>query len=138
MAFGHTGMKILVVDEFPTQRRIVKTLFRQNGFSNFLECDSVEGAVRLLKTDCDIDLIVSDSSAPQNLGIELLKRARVADGANIKPFLIVTSEKELTNVKKEVNGDGYVMSKPFTGSTLKTQIEKIMKRFDKTKDKAAG
>ena len=55
MAVGQPDMKILVVDDFPTMRRIVKTLFRQNGFSDFMEAEDGAQAYEMLKKNPQIE-----------------------------------------------------------------------------------
>ncbi|RYZ92670.1 MAG: response regulator, partial [Proteobacteria bacterium] len=52
-------MKILIADDFPTMRRIVKTLLKQIGFTNFVEAEDGEQALKMLQTG-DFEMVVSD------------------------------------------------------------------------------
>ncbi len=126
MAVGQPNMKILVVDDFPTMRRIVKTLLRQNGYTNFVEAEDGMQALDLLKKTTDIEFIVSDWNMPNMTGIELLKTVR-AD-ANLKhlPFLMVTAEAEKENIIEAVkSGVSNYVVKPFTGQTLAEKLARI-------------
>jgi len=66
-----TKMKILVVDDFSTMRRIVKNILRQLGFENIVEADDGETAVAKLQSE-RIDFIISDWNMPKMSGLELL------------------------------------------------------------------
>ena len=119
-------LKILVVDDFPTMRRIVKTLLRQNGFREFVEAEDGEKAYAMLKTEPGIELIVSDWNMPNMTGLELLKTVRADDAFKHLPFLMVTAEAEKENIIEAVkSGVSNYVVKPFTGQTLKEKLLKI-------------
>ena len=119
-------LKILVVDDFPTMRRIVKTLLRQNGFREFVEAEDGEKAYEMLKSEPGIELIVSDWNMPNMTGLELLKTVRADDNFKHLPFLMVTAEAEKENIIEAVkSGVSNYVVKPFTGQTLKEKLEKI-------------
>ena len=126
MAIGKPDMKILVVDDFPTMRRIVKTLFRQNGFHNFVEAEDGAKAYALLQQDRSIEFIVSDWNMPNMTGLELLKTVRSDPKVKHLPFLMVTAEAEKENILEAVKAgvSNYVV-KPFTGAILKQKMAKI-------------
>ncbi len=119
------NMKILVVDDFQTMRRIVKGVLKELGFTNIVEADNGVRALEVLKGE-KIDFIVSDWNMPEMSGIELLKTVRASEGWKDLPFLMVTadgkSEQVLEAVKNRVNN--YVI-KPFTPATLEEKIKKI-------------
>ena len=94
----HPGIKILVVDDFPTMRRIIKTLLKQNGYSNFSEAEDGELALKVLKKEGPFDLIVSDWNMPKMTGIELLKTVRADPELKDTPFLMVTAEADKDNI----------------------------------------
>jgi two-component system chemotaxis response regulator CheY len=128
MQFGRPGMKVLVVDDFPTMRRIVKTLLKQNGFSNFIEAEDGEEAYETLKKNPDIEFIVSDWNMPKMTGIELLKTVRADPKFKHLPFLMVTAEAEKENIIEAVkSGVSNYVVKPFTGQTLAEKLAKIFK-----------
>ena len=119
------NMRILVVDDFQTMRRIVKGVLKDLGFTNIVEADNGVKALEILKAD-KIDFIVCDWNMPEMSGIELLKKVRTTDVWKDLPFLMVTaegkSEQVLEAVKNRVNN--YVV-KPFTPATLEEKIHKI-------------
>lgn len=121
-------MKVLVVDDFPTMRRIVKTLLKQNGFTNFIEAEDGEEAYETLKKNPDIEFIVSDWNMPKMTGIEFLKVVRADPKFKHLPFLMVTAEAEKENIIEAVkSGVSNYVVKPFTGQTLSEKLSKIFK-----------
>jgi two-component system chemotaxis response regulator CheY len=126
MALAKPDMKILVVDDFPTMRRIVKTLLRQCGYTNFVEAEDGEKAYNMLKTEPGIEFIVSDWNMPNMTGLELLKTVRADPQFKHLPFLMVTAEAEKENIIEAVkSGVSNYIVKPFTGQTLKDKLAKI-------------
>ena len=119
------NMKVLVVDDFQTMRRIVKGVLKELGFRNVVEADNGLVALEVLKGE-KIDFIVSDWNMPEMTGIELLKAVRASEEWKDLPFLMVTSEGRSEQVieaaKNRVNN--YVV-KPFTPTTLEEKIKKI-------------
>ena len=92
MSFFRPDLRILVVDDFPTMRRIVKTLLKQNGFNNFEEAEDGEQAFKMLENEGNFEFIVSDWNMPNMTGLELLKSVRADDRFKHLPFLMVTAE----------------------------------------------
>ena len=119
------NMKVLVVDDFSTMRRIVKNILRQLGFQNILEADDGSTAVGLLERE-KVDLIISDWNMPQMTGIELLRHVRSTETLKDIPFLMVTAEAQQENIIEAVKAkvSNYIV-KPFTADTLNEKIEKI-------------
>jgi two-component system chemotaxis response regulator CheY len=118
-------MKVLVVDDFSTMRRIVKNILRQLGFENIIEADDGTSAVAKLESE-RIDLVISDWNMPKMSGLELLKWVRSQDEFKDLPFLMVTAEAQKENVLEAVKAkvSNYIV-KPFTAETLSEKIEKI-------------
>lgn len=124
MAFD-LSMKILVVDDFSTMRRIIKNILKQIGFANIDEAEN--GQVALSKiVDGNYDFVVSDWNMPEMTGIELLKEVRANAGTKDLPFLMVTAEAKKENVVEAVKAgvNNYIV-KPFTAEVLKDKISKI-------------
>ena len=119
------NMKVLVVDDFSTMRRIVKNILRQLGFVNILEADDGTTAVGILERE-KVDLIISDWNMPQMTGIELLRHVRSSEEIKDTPFLMVTAEAQQENIIEAVKAkvSNYIV-KPFTADTLHEKIEKI-------------
>jgi len=119
------NMKILIVDDFATMRRIVKNILTQLGFKNFIEADDGSVAWEILQKET-VDFIVSDWNMPKMPGIELLKKVRADDKLKDIPFLMVTAEAQKENIIEAVKAkvSNYIV-KPFTPETLGEKIEKI-------------
>lgn len=123
------NMRILVIDDFQTMRRIVINLLRQLGFSNVVEAgDGVEGFEKLETNE--IDLIVSDWNMPNMTGFELLKKVRADERFAKLPFIMVTAEGKRENVIAAVQAgvSNYVV-KPFNAATLKEKMQKVIGQF---------
>jgi two-component system, chemotaxis family, chemotaxis protein CheY len=118
-------MKILVVDDFSTMRRIVKNILKQLGYENILEADDGSNALNVLQSE-KIDLIISDWNMPQMSGIELLKTVRTTENLKDIPFLMVTAEGQKENILEAVKNrvSNYIV-KPFTPETLMEKLQKI-------------
>ena len=118
-------IKIIIVDDFATMRRIVKNILKQIGFNNIEEADDGATALPLIKTQ-NFDLIVSDWNMPQMSGLELLKAVRADDQLKDTPFLMVTAEAQKENIIEAVKAkvSNYII-KPFTAETLAEKINKI-------------
>ncbi|MEF3168270.1 MAG: chemotaxis response regulator CheY [Deltaproteobacteria bacterium] len=124
MAFD-TNMKILIVDDFATMRRIVKNILTQLGFKNFIEAEDGTIAWDVLQKE-KVDFIVSDWNMPTMTGIELLKKVRADERFKDLPFIMVTAEAQKENIIEAVKArvSNYIV-KPFTPETLSEKIQKI-------------
>jgi two-component system chemotaxis response regulator CheY len=121
-----TNMKVLVVDDFATMRRIVKNILMQLGFKNIVEADDGSTAIALLKQDSSIDMVISDWNMPKMTGLELLKAVRSDPNLADTPFIMVTAEAQQDNIIQAVKAkvSQYIV-KPFTAETLGEKIDKI-------------
>ena len=124
-------MKILVVDDFSTMRRIVRNLLVELGFSNPLiqEADDGENALVLLRSQ-PFDLVVTDWNMPNMTGIDLLRAIRAEDSLKGMPVLMVTAENNRDQIiaAAQAGVNGYIV-KPFTAVTLKEKLTKIFERI---------
>ena len=123
-------MKILVVDDFSTMRRIIKNLIRDIGFTNVTEADDGTSALPMLVKG-NYDFLVTDWNMPGMQGIDLLKAIREDPELAALPVLMVTAESKKDQIIAAVQAgvNGYVL-KPFTAKTLKEKIEKIFQRLE--------
>lgn len=124
------NMKILVVDDFSTMRRIIKNLLRDLGFSNADEADDGNTALPMLQTG-KYDFLVTDWNMPGMTGIDLLRAVRADDNLKSLPVLMVTAEAKRDQIvaAAQAGVNGYVV-KPFTAAVLKEKIDKIFERID--------
>ncbi len=122
------SLKVLVVDDFSTMRRIVKNLLKQIGYSDIEEAEDGVQALSKLQNG-GFGLVVSDWNMPNMDGLDMLKAIRHDAAIKDMPVLMVTAEAEkekvITAIQAGVNN--YVV-KPFTGEILKEKLDKI---FDK-------
>ncbi len=121
----NTNMRILVVDDFSTMRRIIKNILRQLGMNNVVEADDGTTAWDVLNKD-KIEFIISDWNMPQMTGIELLRKVRSSEEFADLPFLMVTAEAQQENIIEAVQAkvSNYIV-KPFTAEVMKQKIDKI-------------
>jgi two-component system chemotaxis response regulator CheY len=123
-------MKILIVDDFSTMRRIIKNLLRDLGFTNTQEADDGVTALPMLRTG-EFDFLVTDWNMPGMTGIDLLKEVRADPSIASLPILMVTAEAKRDQIIEAAQAgvNGYVV-KPFTAQVLKEKIDKIFERVD--------
>ncbi|GIC78036.1 chemotaxis protein CheY [Moritella marina ATCC 15381] len=122
-------IKILIVDDFSTMRRIIKNLLRDLGFNNTYEADDGNTALPMLKNG-DYDFVVTDWNMPGMQGIDLLKEIRKDQALCHIPVLMVTAEAKREQIIEAAQSgvNGYII-KPFTAATLKEKLEKIFERI---------
>jgi len=127
------NMKILIVDDFSTMRRIIKNLLRDLGFTNTVEADDGTTALPILQAGT-IDFLVTDWNMPGMTGIELRRAVRADEKLKTIPVLMVTAEAKRDQIisAAQAGVNGYVV-KPFTAVALKEKIEKIFERIDAAK-----
>ncbi|WP_028117900.1 chemotaxis response regulator CheY [Ferrimonas senticii] len=123
------NMKILIVDDFSTMRRIIKNLLRDLGFNNTQEADDGSSALPMLQNG-DFDFVVTDWNMPGMQGIDLLKAIRSDESLKHLPVLMVTAEakREQIIMAAQAGVNGYIV-KPFTAGTLKEKLDKIFERL---------
>ena len=123
-------MKILIVDDFSTMRRIIKNLLRDLGFNNTQEADDGNTGLPMLISG-NFDFLVTDWNMPGMTGLDLLKAVRADAKLKNLPVLMVTAEakKEQIVMAAQAGVNGYIV-KPFTAQTLKEKIDKIFERIE--------
>ncbi|KFE57783.1 histidine kinase [Pseudomonas syringae] len=124
------NMKILIVDDFSTMRRIIKNLLRDLGFTNTSEADDGLTALPMLESG-SFDFLVTDWNMPGMTGIDLLRKVRADERLKHLPVLMVTAEAKRDQIIEAAQAgvNGYVV-KPFTAQALKEKIEKIFERVN--------
>ncbi len=125
-----SSLRILVVDDFSTMRRIIRNLLKEIGFANSDEADDGHRALHKLGIE-KFDLVVSDWNMPNMTGIDLLKAIRADPKLKHIPVLMVTAEARKENIIEaaEAGASGYIV-KPFTAATLDEKLKKILKTLD--------
>lgn len=122
------NMKILVVDDMSTMRRIVKNILKQLGFSNMEEAENGQEALQKLRAE-PFGFVVSDWNMPVMPGIEMLRAIRADEKLKHIPVLMVTAEAQKENLIEAIQAgvNNYVV-KPFTAETMQEKINKIFSK----------
>ena len=112
------SMRILVVDDFSTMRRIVRNLLKELGYTNADEAEDGTKALQKLKNE-RFDFVISDWNMPSMTGIELLRAIRGDEALKHLPVLMITAEARKENIIEaaQAGANGYIV-KPFTAATL--------------------
>ncbi|MBI5855887.1 MAG: chemotaxis response regulator CheY [Nitrospirae bacterium] len=121
------NMKIMVVDDMSTMRRIVKNILKQIGFSNVEEAENGKDAFEKIKRG-GFGFVVSDWNMPVMTGIELLRAIRADAELKTLPVMLVTAEAQKENIIEAVQaGVSNYIVKPFTAEQIQEKIGKIFK-----------
>ena len=126
-----TDMKILVVDDFSTMRRIVRNLLKEMGYGNVDEAEDGSNALQKLRSE-KFDFIVSDINMPNMNGFEMLREVRGDAALKEIPVLLVTAEAKKEDIinAAQCGASGYIV-KPFTKATLEEKFAKIIEKMKK-------
>jgi two-component system chemotaxis response regulator CheY len=119
-------MKILVVDDYATMRRIVRNLLTQIGYTDIDEAGDGVSALAKLR-ESKFGLIISDWNMEPMTGLQLLKEIRADAKLAPIPFIMVTAESKTENViaAKQAGVNNYIV-KPFNADTLKQKIQAVI------------
>ena len=120
-------MKILVVDDSSTMRRIIKNTLNHLGYKDLLEAEDGVLAWDALVANADVGVLVTDWNMPNMNGLELVKKVRAEAKYADMPIIMVTTEggkgEVITALKASVNN--YIV-KPFTPQVLKEKLEAVL------------
>ncbi len=121
------SMKILVVDDMSSMRRIIKNTLKQLGYPNVEEAEDGQKALEMVRKET-FDLVISDWNMPNMNGLDLLKSIRQDPKLSVMPVLMVTTEAEMDHILEAIRSgvNSYIL-KPFTAETMKEKIDKVFK-----------
>ena len=127
-----TELRFLIVDDFSTMRRIVRSLLKEMGCNNADEAEDGAVALNMLKNS-KFDFVVTDINMPNMNGFDLLKAVKADEQLKHLPVLMVTAEarKEDIVLAAQSGASGYIV-KPFTKATLEEKVQKIMQKITAT------
>ncbi len=119
-------MRLLVVDDSSTMRRIIKNSLKSIGFDDVAEAENGEGALTRLKAE-KIDMVITDWNMPAMNGLELVAAMRANPTFQKTPVLMVTTVAEKDSILQamQTGVTNYVV-KPFDAATLKKTIDQIV------------
>lgn len=120
------SMSVLVVDDYKTMIRIVRSLLQQLGFTNIDDAVDGETALTMMKQK-SYGLVLSDWNMQPMSGLDLLKAVRANDRTNDVPFIMVTAETKTENVvaARQAGVNNYII-KPFTLAVLKQKLTAVL------------
>lgn len=120
-------MRLLVVDDSSTMRRIIKNTLARLEYKDVLEAEHGVEAWQIMCENDDIDVLITDWNMPEMNGLELVKKVRAESKYEDMPIIMVTTEGGKTEVivalKAGVNN--YIV-KPFTPAVLKEKLEDVL------------
>jgi two-component system, chemotaxis family, chemotaxis protein CheY len=116
-------MKVLLVDDSSTMRRIQKTILAGLGIENVVEANNGEEALNLLAQNMPIDFMLLDWNMPVMDGITCLKKVRENAAYKDVKIVMCTSESEKTRVLEALkSGANNYVIKPFQPEVLKQKL----------------
>jgi two-component system, chemotaxis family, chemotaxis protein CheY len=117
---------VLVVDDYPTMRRLMRNLLAEIGFVNVELAEDGRSALKLLR-ERPFDLVISDWNMMPMSGLDLLRVVREDEDLKDIPFIMITAVSLVENVvaAKQVGVNSYIV-KPFSAETLKKRIDSVL------------
>ncbi len=120
-------LRLLVVDDSSTMRRIIKNTLARLGYKDVLEAEHGAAAWQVMQENSDIDVLITDWNMPEMNGLELVKKVRAESKYEDMPIIMVTTEggkaEVITALRAGVNN--YIV-KPFTPQVLKEKLEDVL------------
>lgn len=125
-----TTTKVLVVDDMPTIRDLVKNQLKALGFKNIVEASDGDAALNLVMNAAavgsPIELIISDWNMPKMTGLEFLRQIRASDSLSKTPFILLTSESERDQVTEAIlAGVSQYIVKPFAAKSFEEKLKAV-------------
>jgi two-component system chemotaxis response regulator CheY len=123
------AMNILIVDDYKTMLKIIRSLLQQLGFNNVDEAISAPDALALMEKK-EYGLIISDWNMEPMTGLEFLQKIRTTEKTKALPFIMITAESKTENViiAKKAGVSNYIV-KPFTANILKEKMTSVLGAF---------
>jgi two-component system, chemotaxis family, chemotaxis protein CheY len=121
-------MKVLVVDDYSTMRRIIRNQLNQLGYTDVDEAANGEDALTKLR-EAHYHLVISDWNMEPMTGYDLLRKVRADAMLKDTPFIMVTAEAKADHAiaAKEAGVDNYLL-KPFNATVLGDRIGATLAR----------
>ncbi len=119
-------LNILIVDDSPTMRRIIKNTLERIGYRQSIEASNGLEALEALN-DASINFIITDWNMPEMSGLEFVTELRSRAEYTKLPVLMITTRGMKEDVLQAVQaGVNNYMVKPFTPETLEAKINKLL------------
>lgn len=118
--------RVLVVDDSLTVRRGLQLLLEKAGYTVALAADGEE-ALKALREEGRVDLVITDLNMPRLDGLELTRRIRSLPGYRLVPVLLLTTEAEVAKKEegKKAGATGWIV-KPFQPEQLLNLLHRLL------------
>lgn len=115
-------LKILVVDDQPDARAMMRNMMAEIGITQIFEAPDGRQALAFIDAAFDFtDMIVCDWNMPNMSGVELLRQIRSVDPGI--PFLMVTGRGDMDSVvEAKSSGVTAYIIKPFSPKQLEAKL----------------
>jgi two-component system, chemotaxis family, chemotaxis protein CheY len=128
--------RILIIDDMPSIRDLVKVQLKSMGYSTLLEAQDGEEGLTVLNKQLSggepVQLVISDWNMPKLKGLELLKKVRASSEFKDLPFVLLTSEAEREQVTEAVlSGVSQYIVKPFSGKVFEDKLKTVWDKHKK-------
>lgn len=126
--------RVLVVDDMKVMRTLVKGQLRNLQLMNIVEAENGDEAYKTLLAQAEantpVGLVLSDWNMPVQTGIDFLKKVRSDPKFKTLPFILITAEGEVDQVKQAVElGVSSFIRKPFAPATFQEKLEQVWKKI---------
>ncbi len=122
-------IKVLVVDDSKAIRQIEKKYLEEMGFE-VLEAENGEEALKVLKKNPDIRLILLDWHMPVMNGYDFLVKMRSnPEWSDIKVMMVTTENQQKSVIDAIMAGANEYLMKPFDKEMLETKIKYLLESF---------
>jgi two-component system response regulator MtrA len=122
-------VRILIVDDDLSTRKMVRFILEQEAGHEVLEADRGDVALAMLR-DHAADLVVLDVMMPDLDGVDLCRRIRQQSGL---PILMLSARDHVTDrVRGLRNGADDYLGKPFDPSELLARVNALLRRAQQT------
>lgn len=119
-------LKLLVVDDSATMRRIIVNTLKRNGHEDIVEAEDGADAYAKLETESGVNFIITDWNMPNMSGLDFVNKVRGGEFSGL-PILMVTTRSIKEDIVEAMKAgvNSYIV-KPFTPQTLKEKMDKIL------------
>ena len=128
--------RILVVDDEPDLETLVLQKFRRqirDGAISFLFAHDGVEALAALKSNADIDLVVTDINMPRMDGLSLLQKLQEREEK--VSAIVVSAYGDMSNIRTAMNRGAFdFVTKPIDFLDLETTIAKTMRHIETLRD----
>lgn len=125
---GSSNMRVLIVDDFATMRRVISGLLHDLKITETDEASCYDGALSKMREQA-YDLLIVDWNMPKAQGVSLLKAVRSDAQLRTTPVLMImgSAKREQIMEAAQAGVSGFIV-KPFTADMLQEKITRIFGR----------